>query len=72
VTGLRRWHFWGPMHRRPSPQALPRRVPSSTAMCLKTEQPRAGAVGQPSREAVRFFRRATLRAGLFRGRTLTA
>jgi len=30
-------------------------------MSLKTEQPRPGAVGQPSREAVRFFRRATLR-----------
>jgi hypothetical protein len=34
-----------------------------TAMSLKTEQPRPGAVGQPSREAVRFFRHATLRAG---------
>jgi hypothetical protein len=33
-------------------------------MSLKTEQPRAEAVGQPSREAVRFFRRATLRGGL--------
>jgi hypothetical protein len=33
-------------------------------MSLKTEQPRPGAVGQPSREAVRFFRRATLRGGL--------
>jgi hypothetical protein len=29
-------------------------------MSLKTEQPRPGAVGQPSREAVRFFRRPTL------------
>ena len=28
-------------------------------MSLKTEQPRPGAVGQPSREAVRFLRRAT-------------
>jgi len=56
-----------------SPNATVSCVPGpEPAISLKTEQPRAGAVGQPGREAVRFLPNATLCEGYVRGRTLRA